>query len=158
MSGRAQTAAMQTPETGGPLDGFPVVISLPVQWGDQDALGHVNNIVYFRWCESARIEYLRRLGVDAAGGGSVTGIIVAAIGCDFRRPVTFPDTVLVGARITRIGRSSMTMEHKIYSDAQKAVVADANSTIVAFDHDAGASRPVDDALRRAISGVEGKTL
>jgi acyl-CoA thioester hydrolase len=140
------------------LPGFPVVIAIPVQWGDQDALGHVNNIVYFRWCESARIEYLRRLGMDAAGGGSTVGVIVAAIGCDFRRPVTFPDTVVVGARITRIGRSSIGMEHHIYSQAQGMIVAEATSTIVAFDHVAGASRPVPDDVRAAIGRLEGKML
>ena len=138
------------------LPGFPVVITLPVQWGDQDALGHVNNTIYFRWYESARIEYLRRLGVDAAGSGHAAGIIVAAIGCDFRRAVTYPDTVFVGARITRIGRSSMTMEHKVYSQAQNAIVAEGNSTIVAFDHAAGASRPVSEEVRAAISKMEGE--
>jgi acyl-CoA thioester hydrolase len=145
----------ETPEH---LEGFPVVITLPVQWGDQDALGHVNNIVYFRWCESARIEYLRGLGIDAAGCGQAMGVIVAAIACDFRRPVTFPDTVLVGARITRIGRSSIEMEHHVYSQAQQAIVAESKSTIVAFDHAAGKSRPVPDEVRAAISGVEGKPL
>ncbi len=140
------------------LPDFPVVITVSVQWGEQDALGHVNNIVYFRWCESARIEYLRRLGLDAAGSGQSAGVIVAAIGCDFRRPVTFPDTVLVGARIVRIGRSSMAMEHKVYSQAQEAVVAEATSTIVAFDHGADAPRPVADEVRAAIGRLEGKTL
>src|SRR5262245_43477380 len=149
------SAVSQAPPPAGALPGFPVSIVLPVQWGDQDALGHVNNIVYFRWCESARIDYLRRLGLEAAGSGQAAGIIVAAIGCDFRRPVTFPDTVLVGARITRIGRSSMTMEHKVYSQAQQMIVAEGTSTIVAFDHKAGASRPVSDEVRAAIGAMEG---
>jgi acyl-CoA thioester hydrolase len=146
------------PSTAAPLDDFPIVITLPVQWGDQDALGHVNNIVYFRWFESARIEYLGRLGVRADGSDSVTGVIVAAIGCDFRRPVTYPDTVLIGARVTRIGRSSMTMEHAAYSQAQQAIVAEGTSTIVAFDYGANKSQPVPDALRAAIGQVERKLL
>ena len=51
------------PETAALLDGFPVVITLPVQWGDQDAFGHVNNTVYVRWLESARIAYGERVGL-----------------------------------------------------------------------------------------------
>lgn len=43
------------------LADFPVVIRLPVQWGEQDAFGHVNNIIFFRWYESARIAYCQRL-------------------------------------------------------------------------------------------------
>ena len=50
-------------ELGALLAGLSVVIALPVQWGDQDALGHVNNVVYFRWYESARIAYFERVGL-----------------------------------------------------------------------------------------------
>ena len=141
-----------------PLADFPVTISLPVQWGEQDALGHVNNIIYFRWFESARIEYLRRLGQTAEGSPNKTGVIVAAIGCDFRRPVTYPDTVLVGARVLRIGNSSMTMEHAVFSESQQAIVAEGTSTIVAFDHAAKRSQPVPEAVRQAIRQLEGKAI
>ena len=81
------------------LADFPVVITLPVQWGDQDAFGHVNNVVYFRWYESARIAYL-----DAAGLGSMMsqegiGPILASITCNYRKQIKYPDSVHVGARI-----------------------------------------------------------
>jgi acyl-CoA thioester hydrolase len=138
-----------------PLDAFPVVITLPVQWGDQDALRHVNNIIYFRWFESARIEYLRRIGQTAEGSPASLGVIVAAISCDFRRPVTYPDNVLVGARVTRIGKSSMTMEHAAYSQTQQALVAEGTSTIVAFDYQSNQSQPVPEAVREAIGRLEG---
>jgi acyl-CoA thioester hydrolase len=72
--------------------------------------------------------------------------------------VTFPGTVLVGARITRIGRSSMTMEHKIYSQTQQMIVVEAISTIVAFDHAAGASQAVTAEVRAAIARIEGRPL
>src|ERR1700677_2939135 len=45
------------------LAGFSVAIAIPVQWGDQDAFAHVNNVVFFRWFESARIAYFRRIGL-----------------------------------------------------------------------------------------------
>ena len=99
------------------LSGFPVVISLPVQWGDQDAFGHVNNTPYFRWFESARIAYGMRVGLSRLKATQNIGPILALITCDYRRQLTFPDTVHVGARITRIGRSSLTMEHRLISEA-----------------------------------------
>jgi len=88
---------------------FPAKIRLPVQWGDQDAFGHVNNIIYFRWFESARIAYLERIGLGEkhegkADSGENIGPILAAIGCNYRKQVKYPDTVIVGARIVRIGR------------------------------------------------------
>src|SRR5258708_195882 len=107
---------MSAPPTD-PLVGFPVVLSVPVQWGDQDAFQHVNNTVYLRWCESARIAYIERTGLTELMERERIGPILAAITCNYRRPLTYPDTVRVGARVTRLGRSSLTMEHRVTSDA-----------------------------------------
>ena len=134
------------------------MIWLPVQWGDQDAFLHVNNTVYFRWCESARIDYLDKLGLSDLMRAEGIGPILAAISCNYRRPVTYPDQVQVGARITRLGRSSLTMEHIIYSEAQQQVVADATSTLVVFDYNRQSSLPIPDDVRRQIERLEGKPL
>jgi acyl-CoA thioester hydrolase len=137
---------------------FPVVIELPVQWGDQDAFGHVNNVIHFRWFESSRIAYLSRLKFSGASARPKIGPILAAIRCDYRQQLNFPDTVHIGARITRIGRSSMTMEHRLVSQSQQHVAAEGESTVVVFDYTAGKPHPVPDDLRAAISELEGKEL
>ena len=116
------------------LPGYPVVIKLPVQWGDQDAFGHVNNTVYFRWFESARLAYLEQAGLSHVMEDDSLGPILASIKCDYRRQLTFPDTVEIGASITRIGRSSMVMRHVVISRQHQAIVAEGESTIVAFDY------------------------
>ena len=141
-----------TPET---LREFPVVVPLEVQWGDQDAFDHVNNVVYFRWCETARVVYLMRIGMWKLIEAEGRGPIVAAISCQFRRPVTFPDTVWVGARVSRAGNSSFTMEHRIVSQALDATVADAESTLVFFDYREQQPVPLPDHLREAIAKLEG---
>jgi acyl-CoA thioester hydrolase len=141
-----------------PLADFPIVIWLPVQWGDQDAFGHVNNTVYFRWCESARIEYLDKLGLSDLMRAEGIGPILAAISCNYRRPVTYPDSVQIGAQITRIGGRSLTMEHRIFSEGQQHVVADSTSTIVVFDYNRQASHAVPDDIRKKIERLEGKPL
>jgi acyl-CoA thioester hydrolase len=139
-----------------PLAEFPVAISLPVQWGDQDMFGHVNNAIYFRWYESARIAYLDRIGLSELMDRQRVGPILAAIGCNYRRQLTFPDTVEVGSRITRIGRSSLTMTHAMWSQRQQALVADGESTIVVFDYQTQRPVPVPDAVREAIEKLEGQ--
>jgi len=136
--------------------GFPVWIVLPIQWGDQDAFGHVNNTVYLRWFESARIEYGLRVNLTDATPGRKIGPILAAMSCNYRRQLTFPDTVHVGARISRIGRSSLTMEHCLVSQAQRAVAADGDSTLVAFDYLAQKSVPLPAEMRAAIEKLEGQ--
>ena len=74
---------------------FRVILTLPVQWGDQDAMQHVNNVVYFRWCESARIEYFGRIGLGDRRKADHVGPILASIKCDFRRQLNFPDTIRI---------------------------------------------------------------
>ena len=140
--------------TGQCLDHFPVVISVPVQWGDEDAFGHVNNTVYLRWCESARVEYLQRIGLWQMHEGEGVGPILAAIGCHYKRPVTFPDTVRVSARVTRIGNSSFHMEHLVVSEAMGTVAATLDSTIVVLDYNRNKTVRVPDEIREAIARVE----
>jgi acyl-CoA thioester hydrolase len=140
------------------LAGFPVVVTVPVQWGDQDAFGHVNNTVYFRWMESARIAYGDRIGLLDLLAARQIGPILASTSCDYRRPVNFPDTIHVGIRITRIGRTSLAHEHRIVSQEQQAVVAEGTSTTVVFDYGANRSHPVPEPVRRAIETLEGRTF
>jgi acyl-CoA thioester hydrolase len=138
------------------LAGYPVIVPVVVQWGDQDAFGHVNNTVFLRWLEVGRIAYFSdiRMMHDAQGEGR--GPILAAVACNFRRQVTFPDEVRIGSRVARIGTSSMVVEHAIASVKLGAIVADGTSTIVNYDYNAGRSLPVTDALRRAIKDVEAR--
>jgi acyl-CoA thioester hydrolase len=140
------------------LQGYSVVIAVPVQWGDQDAFAHVNNVVYFRWFESARIAYFRRIGLIAERDAEDLGPILAASSCDYRRSIAFPDTVRVGIRATRIGRTSIGLEHRIVSDEQKALAAEGTSTTVFYDYAAGRPHPVPEEVRKAIEELEGRPL
>jgi acyl-CoA thioester hydrolase len=118
------------------LDGFHVVISAPVAWGEMDAFAHVNNAVYFRWFESARIAYLDRIGFrgDAHDG---TGPILASTQCRFRRPLAYPDTVHVGARSVELGDDRFTMEYRLVSEALAEVAAEGGGVVVAYDYRSG---------------------
>jgi acyl-CoA thioester hydrolase len=134
---------------------YPLVISLPLQWGDQDAFGHVNNTIYLRWCETARVQYLMRIGLWMISPEGI-GPILASFSCDYRRPLTYPDTVHVGARVTRIGTSSFRMEHRVVSDSLGVVAADAHSTIVVLDYKVQKSTPMPEAVRKEIERIEGR--
>ena len=79
------------------LGQWPVTIELPVQWGDMDAFQHVNNVVYLRWFESARIEYADRMGLSAMMAAHRIGPILAAVKCNYRRPVTHDEVEMLRA-------------------------------------------------------------
>jgi acyl-CoA thioester hydrolase len=136
------------------LAGYPVVVPVVVQWGDQDAIGHVNNTIFLRWMEVGRIAYFSAIRLRHAVVGEGEGPILASVTCNFRRQVTFPDEVHVGTRVTRIGTSSIQIEHAIASVRHGAIVADGHSTIVHYDYAGGRSSPVPAEVRRAIEELQ----
>ena len=140
------------------LDEYRVVITLPILWGDQDAFGHVNNTVPIRWFESARIAYLEQSGLKHVADASGLGPILAAIECNYRRQLHYPDTVRVGARVSRIGRTSMIMEHAIFSQRLQQIAAYGLSTVVMFDYQANRPRRMPEELQATLERLEGRPL
>jgi acyl-CoA thioester hydrolase len=129
-----------------------------VLWGDHDAFGHVNNVVYLRWCETARVEYLMRIGLWPSLPPAGIGPILASVSCDYKRPLTFPDMAYIGARVTRIGNRSFQLQHRVVSKAQDAVAAEVESTMVVFDYGRNQAVPVPENCRKAIEDLESKPV
>lgn len=136
------------------LKDYPIVVSIPVAWGEMDALGHVNNIVYFRYYETARMRYLERAGLIDIMKEIGIGPILAKISCTYRAPVYYPDTLSVGARVSTIGNTHFNMEHLVVSERLGAV-ASGDSVVVTFDYRAKAKAPVPEPIVRAIEALEG---
>jgi acyl-CoA thioester hydrolase len=149
---------MSPPNPPAELVDYPLVIALPILWGDQDSFGHVNNTLPIRWFESARIAYIEQGGFQSLLDAEGLGPILAAISCNYRRQLHYPDTVHIGARVSRLGRTSMVMEHAIYSERLCQVAADGTSTVVLFDYAANKPRRIPDAFRAAVEKLEGKSL
>ena len=133
---------------------YPVALGIPVQWGELDAYGHINNTLFFRWFESARIEYLIRSGMVETMERDQIGAILHSTGCRFRRPVFFPDTIEVGGRATDVGHDRFTMEYLVVSREQDAVVGEGTAIIVCYDYAAHAKAPLPDDVRRGIAALE----
>jgi acyl-CoA thioester hydrolase len=140
------------------LRDYRVVISLTVEWGDQDGFAHVNNTVYLKWCETARVVYLEQVEMWQMIGAVGKGPILAALSCNYLHPVTFPDTVQIGARVGKIGNSSFCMEHALVSLKQNAVVADSSSVLVFLEYKGSLPLRVPDSIREAMAQLEGRPL
>jgi acyl-CoA thioester hydrolase len=136
------------------LAAYPVVTSYPVQWGDQDAFGHVNNTIYLRWTESARIDYMSRIALWKGDGPLITGPILASMTCNYKIPLTYPDTVHTGSRVTRFGNSSFQMSHRIVSVNHSAVAAEVDCTLVYYDYTVARPARVPDEIRDAVARLE----
>lgn len=137
---------------------FPVVVELPVAWGDMDFFRHVNNTVFFRYFESARIAYLERIGFDREMNDSGVGPILAATHCRFRRPLTYPDTIRIGARTTELGEDRFVMEYRIVSRGLNEVAAEGGGVVVAFDYRSRGKARMPETIRRAILALDGEQV
>lgn len=138
----------------GLLDGYPVVVRVPVQWGEMDAYGHVNNTVFFRYFECARVEYLERCGFTDSYEETGVGAILHSTRCRFRRALVHPDTVLVGARVREIEEDRFVHGYRLVSESLGDVAGEGSGVVVSFDYGAGEKAPIPDAVREAIAALE----
>jgi acyl-CoA thioester hydrolase len=130
--------------------GYAAIVTLSVQWGDQDAFGHVNNAIPLRWFETSRIRLLEENGLGDLMNGAELAPLVASIACHFRRQVTYPDTVCVGTRVAELGRSRMTLTHAVYSQSQQRIVADGETVVVFVDRRAQRPTRIPAQVRAAL--------
>ena len=143
---------------------FPVTLELPILWGDMDALRHVNNARYFAWFEAARIAYFDQLRTALEGAGAPAGLgevgpILASTSCDYLRPVTYPGKILVGCRVTEIGRSSLRMDYGVArAETPDEPSARGTSVVVLIRYATAEKVRVPDDVRAAINALEKATL
>lgn len=133
---------------------FPVVVEWPVAWADLDYFRHANHAVFFTWFEGARIAYLDRIGFRELTEARQVGPILASTHARYRRPVIYPDTVVVGARVVEVGEDRFSQEYRLVSRAQGAVAAEGTGTLVSYDYAAARKVPLPDEVRDAIRGLE----
>ncbi|MCB0189927.1 MAG: acyl-CoA thioesterase [Caldilineaceae bacterium] len=136
------------------LAAYPITLAIRVAWGDMDAFQHVNNTIYFRYFESARIAYLERLGVADFIATSGVGPILHSVNCRFRLPVTYPDTVHVGVRVTALGADRMVMDQCLVSERHGKIAAQGNAITVTYDYGRGVKAPLPTVVRNAIFDLE----
>jgi acyl-CoA thioester hydrolase len=140
------------------LASYPVVVRQAIVWGEMDSYRHVNNVVYFRYFENARLEYFRSL--DWPGYEEETGIgpILAATQARFRRALTYPDTIAITAQLGVLDEDRFTLEHRIFSEQLGDLATEGQGTVVAFHYVRGEKVAIPEELRRRIAALEGRDI
>ncbi len=132
---------------------WPVEIEFDVKWGEMDAFNHVNNTVYFKYFEEARIQYFRSSGFRETTKPLGLGPILAQTGCQFILPVQYPDRVKVKAGVSRIGNKSISLDYELHSE-KLGLVAKGDSIIVCYDYETAKTAPLPQSTRESISLFE----
>lgn len=133
------------------LNGYPIITEITVAWGEMDALNHVNNVVYFRYFENARLHCFSELQLMEQMVTTGIGPILRETQCRYKLPVTYPDTLLVGSRVTALEDDRFTMEYQVVSKKLGKVTTLGEATIVMFDFNAQKKATVPAQLRQAIA-------
>lgn len=113
---------------------FKVIEEIAVRWGDLDAFNHVNNTLFFRYFECARIKYFIKASISSTSKDSSIGPILAKTNCTFIHPIFFPDNLLIGAKVSSLQEDRFVMDYGIYSLTQNHLVAKGQGTIVSYDY------------------------
>lgn len=133
------------------LSDFPLVQPQSVAWGEMDAFGHVNNMYYYRYFESARINYLQVIG--ALDNLATLKPVVVANSCRYLKSVLFPDELEVAARVVELRASGFRMEYALISSTLKALVATGEAIVVMTGAD-GKKLSLPEEIRQAIINLE----
>ncbi|MBE0616681.1 MAG: acyl-CoA thioesterase [Proteobacteria bacterium] len=120
-----------------------------------DAFGHVNNIIYFRYFENARLAYFERIRYRREMEETGVGPILALTSCRFRYPLEYPDTVYVGARVATMEAERFVMEYRVVSLQAGVVAAEGEGLVVSYDYRGKKKTPLPELMRARIAALEG---
>ena len=135
---------------------WPISTEIKVNWGDMDALGHVNHSVFAKWMETVRMMYFSEIGMMNLYDDSNIGPILARIEIDYKLPIVFPDVVTVSTSVSRIGNSSFDMKYKIESLSNNGKSAATGSVVcVLLDYGSGMPHNIPPKIRESIARLEG---
>jgi acyl-CoA thioester hydrolase len=121
---------------------------------DNDAYGHVNNVVYYSWFDTVVNEYLVRAGALDIANGNVIGLVVETQ-CHYFRELAFPETVTAGLRVARIGNSSVRYEIAIFAAEETDASAQGHFVHVYVDRSTRRPAKLPPALKQALEPLHG---
>lgn len=132
------------------LSDYPIIHIQSVAWGDMDAFGHVNNVLYYRYIESARIRYMDELNIFQHDVYTV----VASNQCKYIRPVFYPDQLKIGARVEEMRNSALRMSYLLWSEQQQAIVALGEAVMVCVDKENMLKMSIPEIIRQKVTKIE----
>ncbi|NKF52086.1 acyl-CoA thioesterase [Shewanella sp. WXL01] len=133
---------------------YPIHTHIPVAWGEMDALQHVNNANYFRYFETARLDFFTQINFLKDLHQSGIGPVVSETNARFKRPVVYPDNLVVGVSVSETQQDRFTMHYHVYSKSQQAVTTQGWAKIVMFNFKTGQKADISPELLDALKTHE----
>lgn len=128
---------------------FSTFEPIETRWADNDVYGHVNNVVYYGFFDTAVNRRLARAGLLDIERGETIGLVVET-GCRYHAPTAFPDALEAGVKVARIGTSSVRYELAIFKAGEDTAVAEGFFVHVYVDRETRRPKPLSDAWRETL--------
>lgn len=138
---------------------YALIVEEHVRWGDMDAFAHMNNTVFFQLFESARMAYFENIGFIEYMEAHKVGPILAHTDCHFRRPLSYPNKLLVATRVETIQNDRFVMQYAIFNDSSVPELAACGSgLIVCYDYEKQQKSALPEQLLMRINTLESKRI
>jgi acyl-CoA thioester hydrolase len=132
---------------------FPVKLHLRLDWSEMDLFGHINNVMYFKFIQASRVNFWEHAGFMNRYFKDKIGPILVSSGCQFKKPLFYPDSIMVEARIEFIKTTSMGLHHRILNSKDE-IAAEAHDVIVLYDFNTNAKVPIPVELKTTIENMK----
>ena len=136
------------------LKDFTFVVDLNIEWGDMDALQHVNNIEYFKYFQATRIAYFEKIDSESVMGEKRISSILASTQCKFIYPLAYPDSISVGVRIDTMADQHFTMQYSVVSHKHQRLAAIGDAKVVMFDYVNNKKASIPSEIKKTIIDLE----
>lgn len=133
---------------------YRVFYPITTRWSDNDIYGHVNNVIYYSYFDSAANRYLIEQGGLDISDGRIVGYVVNS-GCQYHAPLTYPEPIEAGLRVDRLGNSSVQYGIAIFRDGEQRAAAHGHFVHVFVERAENRSVPIPENLRRALERLAG---
>ena len=131
---------------------FPVLIPITTRWADNDAYGHVNNVAYYSFFDTAVNQWLLRAGLLDIAQSPLIGLVVET-GCRYRRPLSYPMPLEVGLRVARLGTSSVRYDVAVFGPDAEEAAAEGHFTHVYVRRETGRPEPIPEEMRAVFATI-----
>jgi len=131
---------------------YPHALAITTRWMDNDAYGHVNNVVYYSYFDTVVNDWLIRQGLLDVEKGPVIGLVVET-GCHYFESLTYPETVTAALRVAHVGGSSVRYEIALFGEGRDRAAAQGHFVHVYVDRETRRPMPLPATWRRALRAL-----
>ena len=132
----------------------PLELKLRIDWSEMDEFSHVNNVMFFKYIQSARVNYWEKTGIYRKFKEEGIGPMVLSVNCRFIKPLYYPGELTIQTKTVFMQNTSFSFEHKIFNHHHE-LVAEATDILVMFDFNTNQKHPFPNEIRLMIEEIEG---